>query len=480
MISKKNQIHNSLIYMVPTIIGVFLPIISLPIFTRFISPEEYGVLAIILIYAIFMSGIANFGLTLIFERNYFKYSKNFKKLSQLLYSSLIFVFASFSLLYLTTYIFSKKISLFLVNSEIYGDLILIAFLSHFIIGVANVFYFTYYKNEGNAKAFSTYKVYLAIGNFVLSVYFIVYLGIGIYGIVISQLIVGLVLFIFLFKSFLKRHPFLFSKVILIDSLKISYPLTPRIFFGVAEQQFDKYLISIMATLSGVGVYHVGKNISQIVFSFMNVLQNVFQPQVYKMMFADNELERIQIGPYLTPFFYISVLIAFLVSLLSFELIVILTPEGYHGAVEISIIFSVYYGFLFFGTVPQLMYMKKSFILTSIFIFRIIFNILITIPFIIWLGVVGAAWATVFTALVFGVISLTLSQYYYYINYEWKKILAIYFVFISGSLSMIFIDITYIQLLYLKIIYLFIYLFLGVHYKILTKENFGIIKSFLFK
>ena len=40
---------------------------------------------------VFFCGLANFGISLAFERNYFKYSDNSEKLAQLLYSSLVFV-----------------------------------------------------------------------------------------------------------------------------------------------------------------------------------------------------------------------------------------------------------------------------------------------------------------------------------------------------------------------------------------------------
>ena len=94
MASKEKQIKNSFIYLVPVIIGNFLPVITLPIFTRILSPEDYGVLALAGVYAIFLNGIANFGLTIGYERNFFE-GKEENKIAGLLYSTILFITIAF-------------------------------------------------------------------------------------------------------------------------------------------------------------------------------------------------------------------------------------------------------------------------------------------------------------------------------------------------------------------------------------------------
>ena len=70
MATKEQQIRNSFIYLLPTGIGNLIPILTLPIFTRILTKEDYGVLALAQVYAIFVSGLANFGLTIGYERNF--------------------------------------------------------------------------------------------------------------------------------------------------------------------------------------------------------------------------------------------------------------------------------------------------------------------------------------------------------------------------------------------------------------------------
>jgi len=68
MTSKERQIKNSFIYLLPVIVGNLIPILTLPIFTRILTKEDYGVYALSQVYAIFVNGVANFGLTIGYER----------------------------------------------------------------------------------------------------------------------------------------------------------------------------------------------------------------------------------------------------------------------------------------------------------------------------------------------------------------------------------------------------------------------------
>ena len=80
--------------------------------------------------------------------------------------------------------------------------------------------------------------------------------------------------------FSKNLSFSISSDLLLEALKISYPLTPKIFIGVLNTNFDKYMISLFSSVSGVGIFHIGKNISYQIFAFMTALENVFVPKVY--------------------------------------------------------------------------------------------------------------------------------------------------------------------------------------------------------
>ena len=480
MLDKKQQMKNSIIYMIPIGLGL-LPFITMPIFTRILTPEDYGILGLSMIYAVFMSGLANFGISLIFERNYFLYKDNPEKLAQLFFSSLVFVTTNFVVLAGLTYLFKDDISALLTRSDKHGILILTTFAGIFFINTANNFYFIYFKNAEKAKTHTKYRIASNILNFIISLILVAYFRVGIIGIVMAQLITGITLFFYLLYLFLKELPFSLNKSILLESLKISYPLIPGTFVKLLNTHFDKYMIGLLATVSGVGVYHIGKIISELSFTFMTALQNVFNPQIYQRMFDQHKRGNESIGRYLNPFLYLSIFPALCIALFSEEVITVLTPVSYRGAIPIITILSMYIGFLFFGKIngTQLIYTKKTHITSLLTILSVGLNIGLNIPMIMKFGAVGAAWATMLAGLFTGTICLLVAQHYYKIIYEWNKIVWIMSTLFIGSTviaSMNLLDAPYLWSIPVKIAAIIIYINLGIRYGMLTKRNFHEIKS----
>ena len=473
MINKEKQIKNTLIYILPNLIGIFLPIVTLPIFTRVLTVDDYGVYALASIYAILLSGIVNFGLTVSYERNFFQYTDK-KKSAKLLYSTLAFVLTGFLAATLFTYIFRKPIARVFIGSVKYDVLLFWVFLSTVIMSFKQYF-LIYFKNIEAAKDSVIYTIDETFIGVVLSLFFVVYLKSGIIGLAWGQGLASIVILSFLIKRFLKNMPFCFSWKVLQDSLKISLPLTPRIFMGVVSTQLNKCILNLLNTAGGVGLFSIAQRIANGTFIFMTAIQNVFNPQVYKKMFSSELSAGKEIGKYLTPFVYFSIFVCLLVSLFSEEVVRLLTGPSFHSAAPLISILSMYYGFLFFGKITgmQLIYKKKTYITSILTIMDIGVGVAISILFIRKFGVIGAAWATFLGSIVTGSVAFIISQHYFHIYWEVKKIIAIYSVFCISSLLTLFIvsgSVGYSVCFVLKLLCVFVYMFLGVRLHILTSQN----------
>ena len=479
MTDKERQIKNSFIYLIPVIVGNLIPLLTLPIFTRVLTKEDYGVYALAQVYAVFMTGLINFGLIVGYERNFFEY-KDEKRTSELLYSTLAFVIVSYALCVLLTYLFKSTLAGWIIGSADYRYLLFWAFCSTGLMSL-KVYYLTYFKNTEDAKSLVWYTIDESILGVLLSLFFVVYLRIGIIGLVFGQLLASLAVLSALVFRFLKRLPPCFNWHILKDSLKLSYPLTPRIFLGVIGNQFDKYMIGLLGSIGGVGIYSIGQGVSYGVFIYMTAIQNVFSPQVYKRMFQLGDKGGEAVGQYLTPFAYLSILFGLLISIFSEEIIFILTPESYHAATDIVIILSMLYGSYFFGKHPQLIFAKKTYMTSILTLVSIALNVAINIPFILKWGAVGAAWGTLTAGLVSGFISFVISQRYYEIKWEYRKIGAIFIIFFGASIGMILLRnamIGYEFRLIFKGLAFAAYLYLGILLGVITKENYLMIRRMI--
>ena len=482
MTDKARQLRNSFTYLLPLVVNGFFPLITLPIFTRILTREDYGVLALVQVYAIFLSGLGNFGMPIAYERNFFQYRNDKVKTGELLYSSLFFVVINFLFLALLTYFFKEPLSRFITNSPGHGTLLFWAFCGQFFIGIS-FYYLTFFKNSENAKDYVAYTIAMSLMNLCLSLLLVAYYRVGVMGIVQAQVISGSMVFIALTYKFVTSLPVGLNRATFKDSLRIAYPLTPRIFFGILATQFDKYMIGLLASVGGVGVYSIGQKLAYAIFAYMTAIENVFSPQVYRRMFDLKERGGKEIGPYLTPFVYVSLSIALLVALFSEEAIFLMTPAPFHGAIDIVILLSIYYGFMFFGklTGQQLIFMKKTHITSVLTIVSIGLNIGFNVPFILKWGATGAAWGTLLAGVISVFISFLVAQHYYEIAWEYGKIAAILAIFLGSAALMglwRFLAIDYEYRAVFKGLSIVAYVCLGVKLKVITMENFTMVKSML--
>jgi O-antigen/teichoic acid export membrane protein len=243
------------------------------------------------------------------------------------------------------------------------------------------------------------------------------------------------------------------------------------------------MVGHLASIGSAGIYSIGQRVAYSVFTFMTAIENVFSPQVYKQMFEIHDEGGETIGRYVTPFAYVSIFVALFIALISEEAIFVLTPVSYHGAIDIVAVLSIYYGFLFFGKLSgnQLIFMKKTYITSILTMVRICLNVGINIPFILRWGAIGAAWATLLAGLISGYISFVVSQHYYQIKWEYKKLGLIFLSFTTFTMCVIllrYFDVVYTIRLMVKCTSIAIFIFIGVQIKVITVENYNIVKNIL--
>lgn len=459
--------------MVPVIIGNLMPIITLPFFTRKLSTDEYGIFTLSQVYAIFINGIANFGLIAGFERNYFENRDPLKRTS-LLYSTVVFVMLASMLFAIATFAFEEFLLSNLFNIEGYQNLLILAYLATAVSGF-KLYFLSYFKNSEDAKSYVLYSLDETILTTLFSLVLVMVFNLRVYGLIVGQLISAICVFALLIVRFTRKHSIAIDLVALKASLKLSLPLTPKIFFGVLGSQLDKYLIGLLSSLGGVGIYNIAQKIANVTFTFMTAIQNVFSPQVYSRMF---EMEKgaaaESIGKYLTPFYYISIFVGLIISLFSEEVILILFPIEYHGAINITSIFSMLYASYFFSKHPQLIYAKKTGLSSLLFILSIVLNVIINIPFAKSWGPNGVAWGSLLSAVIWGAIYFYVSQKSFYIQWESRKIIMISLIFVLSAIILILMrhfEVHYTFRVGLKLISVSIFIYLGILYKIISKAVF---------
>ena len=471
MLNIKQQLYSFLLYLLPFLMRSVLPILTLPVFTRFLTPNDYGVLALVSICVTLIVGLSNLGMIVIFERNYFE-EKTIIERIQLMWSLISIV----SVLLLAFTIFSVRfedtIIEFLFNRNLPSRLLLFTFLH---LGVKSLlqYFYMFYRNSETPKKFTRLAIIESILSTMIALVLVVYYEQGIVGFIKGQSIGVSLVFGFLFIRALLKRQFSINVVKMKSTLQLSVPLTPRIFFGVINSQFDRYMIGSLNSINGVGVYDIGQKIANLGFVFMTTLQQVFAPKLYNIYFENKENFKIESGKLLAPFYFVSTLFCFLLGIFSEELIYFLTTPEFYDSIPIVLILTMLYASYFFGKQPQLLLVKKTALISFLSIFTVGLNMLLNIPLIYLYGIYGAAWGTLISGVISAGIAFFFAQKYLPIQYT-KETITFHLIFLVGMFTLIvlwFLKIPYSIRLVSKVLILVSFLGAGNLYGYMTRYNF---------
>jgi len=460
-----STIGKTTLYLSQIAISGILMLILMPIISQYLTPGELGQFVLAQVYTSVAVGIANFGMLLSYERNFFIFEKSEEDSAKLIFSAIAFVGINLILLLTIVYFLQSEISDLILSTNAPDNLLLFVFIGAAASSLSQYF-LTFLKNSGLAKSYVKYTITNSVINFIVAVGFLTQSGLGPMSLAYAWITSNSILFILLFLTLGKKLSIGFDSGMLKEMLKISLPLTPRVFFGFMNTQLDKILLGFIGSSSLVGVYHMGQTFAMTIFQFMTGLDRVFQPELYRKLFANKYANNShQINDYILPFFYVCIFMALMVVLFAKEFVLLFLSEEYQEATIIIIILSVYFASLFFGKVTgnQLIYAKKTHIISLLTFLGIAINVGLNIPFIINWGIIGAAWATTISGVVIGVMSYIVAQRYVKITWKWVPILSIYGLYLIAVIfSLVDFNHTinlYVSLI-LKFILILVYIIIG--------------------
>lgn len=399
---------NSAIYLFGYAVKSILILVNIPIFTRLYTPADYGALALASVYATLIAGLANFGLSAVFERSFFRI--RLSRAYELMIVGMSLSAVVFCILALATASVSDIVGKSLSSLNLGTSILLWTVTSAFLFNMFSGYCLVLLRSQERPIAYNAYSILQAALQIPTSLFLALVLKWGpealSAGLAISTL-VSLVLF--LCQEI--RWPIRYRLRAIIGSIPLALPLTSRVFVGVLATQLDKLLLGLLGTPANVGIYDLGKKIGEQVFSFQNNLQNVFGPRLFAKLQEQKKADSGGIGAYLLPFLVATLLMALCVIVFVEELIGVLMPPAYHGAIPVSAVLSAYFALLFFGKISgtQLLHAGKTISSSLLTALTVGLNLAFNIPLITLLGPLGAALGTLCASLLATAITVPVAQ-----------------------------------------------------------------------
>lgn len=427
----------SIVYGLGSIINKFISVLLLPILTRLFSPDVYGIVDLITVASSVFSMIIMLGLDSALNY-YFNSSKGDEQKAYINNTITIIIFFGIVVCSLLS-VFSEQVSLLFFKTIKYSFYLRLSIVFIFFNAVIS-FYLVLCRLYFKSWLFN----FIVIGRIVLQLTFTLVFVVGfkqsVEGVFLSKIVssgITVLIAIFLFKNNIR---FSFSSKIAMSLLKYGIPLVPASIAFWVLSAADRYFLNTYFSVYEIGLYSVGLKIATIASLFVSSIQMAWGP--FSMSIKNDE----NCNDTYSKIFYLyivfaGILVLFIMSIAKVVVFYFATPKYVAGASVVGILsLSIVIQGLFYIVSVGLSIVKKTHLISVIFIISACSNVLLNILLVPQKGIIGAAIANTSSNIISTVGVLLLSQKFYFIDYNFKKA-SNYIILFFAFFVLVYIDIT---------------------------------------
>ena len=477
----KSTFRQTIIYSLGNLSSKVIGFILLPLYTDYLSINEYGILAILEATSQILIGIFGFNLTTSMMR-WCASEKSFKTQKEIISSTLFSVILIAGLFSLGSLPYSREISELIFSSFNFENYIKILLLSVSFGIIANVpLEVIRFREKAGLYVFITITKFVLI--VLLNIYFIVYEKMGVEGIILSQLIGFIYVIVFSLPFLLKNLTFSFQTKIIGEMFRFGFPLVFSTSALLTLSLGDRYIIKYFMDEASVGIYSLGHKVASVINVFiLQSFQVGYLPIAYKKINdADAPRYFSKIATYLI---FVLVLFALTLSLLSKEVIQLFSLNSdywiaYTVVPLVSLAF-VFKGMQYVFSLP-FHFVKKTSYIAYIVTFTAILNIVLNIILVPLYGYLMAAVVMVGSYLVMALLYFFTAKKYYTIPFELNKIIILLVVGVVLYSPTYFLDeVDLLVRIPIKIILILFFPFLLYLFKFYEPVELERIRSIIYK
>jgi O-antigen/teichoic acid export membrane protein len=414
---KDNRLtSNAGVYVIGNVLQKALVFLMIPLYTRFLTPEDYGITGVALSVGSVLTIILGFGISSSVARHYYDYDDNPEHLRKYITTTFMFlILVAGSLTLVLNFVGGGLWGSIMSGQVPFAPYIQIALWDSFgaIVGQVPL---SLYRTQQNARAFMFGQAGNTLLTLILTILFVVVGRLGAKGVLLGSMVASAITAIVL-------SALLFRKWLSIDlnlkyvwmSLAFGLPLVPHSLSTWIMTSVDRLLLEPRVDLSELGMYTLGYQIGQAMAILVTGINFAWAPYYYRLVKTDpNATGRIKQVSEL----YLAVIggVCLVGVLFCPEILHIMAPKQYQMAVQYVplVLFSyLFNGYYYFASMP-LFYFKKIYIIPIATISSAVLNILLNLWWIpIW-GALGSAWATL-------VVYVLVATAAYFLGRRWQKI-----------------------------------------------------------
>lgn len=387
------MIRNSIIFTLLELINKAVPFLLLPILTRYLSPDDYGVIASFTALVSFLGIFIGLSAHGAIDANYFKLKK--EQVGIYIFNVLV-VLLSITVIALVTIIIYNDLIMNKLNIPLEWQIVSIFVAVSQFITIINL---SLWIIEQKPVPYGVYQLFQTI--FITSVSIVLVVGFSFdWSGNLLAISIGSLLSAFISLFFLKQKGYLILKVnkeYLNDFLKFGIPMVPHQVSGWIRSQADKVIVVSILGTAMTGLFVVGQQVGMVMSIFMSSLNKALYPFLYKKL--NQEMTEIDKRNIVKTTYFIGFLII-IAALTLIMLIEIIYPYLFNATFQNSLFVTqlMIIGYLFEGLyyliVNYFFYFKQTAKLAKITFSISMVHICFSIFLVNLYGIVGAAYALI--------------------------------------------------------------------------------------
>lgn len=394
-------------FFICSILQKAISFITIPIFTRLLTTEQYGQ------YTLYISWLQIFTIITTLRLNFGVFNKGMTKYrddKDAYTSTMQGITTILTTVFLIVYIVFRK---YINNITELSTFITLAMFLELYLEPAISFWTIRQRYDFKYKSVVLVTLLISIGNAIIGLVAVLISenrGIArILSCIIVQVCIGFVIYVYNLKKGKKFIVWEYAKFAIIFNI----PLIPHYFSTYILEQFDRIMIQKISGISAAGIYGVAYSAGNVIKIVTNSINNALIPWQYRKL--ENE-KYDDIGKKLMPIIYIVAATLLIFSAFAPEIVKVLSTEEYYEAVNVisPVSISTFFVFLFglFGNV-EFFYDSNKFTM-YLSLAGAALNVGLNLIFIPIYGFVAAAYTTLACYIVFTLL------HYIYMNYITNK------------------------------------------------------------
>lgn len=410
----------SLIYGIGGMLQRFMGLLLLPFFTRALTPQDYGVVALVSLIGVAMSGIFTLGTGNSMGILYYR-EQDISKRPVIIWSSVLLLAVNCAFWYSVAFFAAPMLSGLMLESDGYADLIRLALLGSVFGTIADP-WLAYLRMNEKAGRYVVITFLSSLFSIGLSIWFVLFEGVGVKGVILAGTLTQGIMLGINWLMIGRELPFHVETRLFRPLVRIGFPSIFGLFAFLLIDYADRQMIERMLGLDALGVYSVGYSFGMVMTIAMGAFATAWPPFFMSYLKKTDEA-RIVFSQVLTYYLVGFGALVVLFFAAAKPIVLILTGPTFHEAYLVVGLVAAAYMLkgCYLIVLPGIYFAEKLHKQSTIEWVAAIVNIGLNFWLIPLFGITGAALATFVSYLMLPILAWLVARQYLTVDYEWLRV-----------------------------------------------------------